>query len=115
MWFLWGAAIMDNIRFYRMNGQGPGEKNALRLGRRERIYPFREPGASPECMNAFPTRAGGRPGYDEAPVRRMQCVQSVGAGVLDCPAVGSYRYNQAQANPSPGTRAVQEACPYERR
>ena len=36
-----GMAIMDNIRFYRMNGQGPGEKNAVRPVRRERIYPFR--------------------------------------------------------------------------
>ena len=48
-------------------------------------------------------------------VRRGRCVQSVGAGLLDCPAVGSYRYNQAQANPSPGTRAGGDACPYERK
>ena len=66
-------------------------------------------------MNAFPTRGGGCFGYDEAPVRGMQCVQSVGAGLPDRPAVGSYRYNQAQANPSPGTRAVGDACPYKRR
>ena len=68
-----------------------------------------------ECMNAFPTRGGGRFGYDEAPVRGTQCIQSVGAGLPDRPAVGSYRYNQAQANPSPGTRAGGDARPYERR
>ena len=44
----------------------------------------------------------------------MQCVQSVGAGLPACPAVGSYHYNQAQANPSPGTRAGGDACPYKR-
>ena len=55
-----------------------------------------------ECMNAFPTRGGKRFSCDEAAVRGTQCVQSVGA----------YRYNQAQANPSPGTRAVEDACPY---
>ena len=82
--------------------------------RRERIYPFRVPGASSECMNAFPTRGGKRSGYDEAPDRRMQCVQFVGAGLPACPAVGSYRYNQAQANPPPGTRAGGDACPYKR-
>ena len=65
-----------------------------------------------ECI---PYKVGKRVRFIKGLVRRMQCVQSVGAGVLDCPAVGSYRYNQAQANPSPGTRAVQEACPYERR
>ena len=62
-------------------------------------------------MNAFPTRGGGCFGYDEAPVRGMQCVQSVGAGLPDRPAVGSYRYNQAQANPSPGPRTVEDAAP----
>ena len=36
-----------------------------------------------ECMHAFPTRAGGRFGYDEAPVRGTQCVQAVGAGLPD--------------------------------
>ena len=72
-------------------------------------------GASSECMNAFPTRGGGRFGYDEGPVSGAQCVQSVGAGLPDRPAVGSYRYNQAQANPSPGSRAGGDACPYERR
>ena len=46
-----------------MNGQGPCERYAVRRDRRERIYPFREPGASSECMNAFPTRGGGRFGY----------------------------------------------------
>ena len=97
-----------------MNGQCPGERNAVRRSRRERIYPFREPGASSECMNAFPTRGGGRFGYDEAPVRETQCIQSVGAGLPDRPAVGAYRYNQTQANSSPGTRAVEDACPYKR-
>ena len=55
-------------------------------------------------MNAFPTRGGKRFSCDEAAVRGTQCVQSVGA----------YRYNQAQANPSPGTRAGGDACPYKR-
>ena len=47
-------------------------------------------------------------------MRRGRCVPLVGAGLPDRPAVGSYRYNQAQANPSPGTRAGGDACPYER-
>ena len=46
-----------------------------------------------------------------APVRRGRCVQSVGAGLPDRPAVGSYRYNQAQANPSPGTRQSRTPAP----
>ena len=51
------------------------------------------------------TRAGreARPergvvGFDRAPVRGTQCVQSVGAGVLDCPAVESHHHNNAPAN-----------------
>ena len=47
----------------------------------------------------------------EALVRRGRCVPLVGAGLPDRPAVGSYRYNQAQANPSPGTRTVEDAAP----
>ena len=64
-----------------------------------------------ECI---PYKVGKRVRFIEGLVRRMQCVQSVGAGVLDCPAVEPYRYYQAQANPSPGARAVREARPYER-
>ena len=96
-------------------GAFANERSMPRFARREQIDPFREPGASSECMNAFPTRGGGRSGYDEAPVSGAQCVQSVGAGLPDRPAVGAYRYNQTQANPSPGTRAVEDACPYKRR
>ena len=99
----------------------------MRRSRRERIHPFREPGASSECMNAFPTRGGGCFGYDEAPVRGTQCVQSVGAGLLDFPAGCIQHDNRGRANPwpvllSPGldenepcTRAGGDACPYERR
>ena len=47
-------------------------------------------------------------------MRRERRVPFVGAGLPDRPAVGSYRYNQPQANPSPGTRAGGDACPYER-
>ena len=39
-------------------------------------------------MNAFTTRGGKRFGYDEAPVRGTQCVQSVGDA---CP----YKRNRA--------------------
>ena len=79
-----------------------------------------------ECMNAFPTRGVGRFGYDEAPVRGTQCVQSVGAGLLDCPAGCIQHDNRGRANPwpvllSPGldenepcTRAGGDACPYKR-
>ena len=134
-------AIMDNIRFYRMNGQGPGEKNAVRPVRRgrppglpgHRVRVRRGlvatvPGSvfaqtrlkcgmhpAGQAGTPAPTRGVGRFGYDEAPVSGAQCVQSVGAGLPDRPAVGSYRYNQAQANPSPGSRAGGDACPYERR
>ena len=76
----------------------------MRRGRRERIYPFREPGASYGMHECIPYKVGKRVRFIEGLVRRMQCVQSVGA----------YRYNQAQANPSPGTRAVEDACPYKR-
>ena len=37
-----------------------------------------------------------------------------GAAVPGCPAVGGYRYHQAEANTLPCTRSVQEVCPYER-
>ena len=39
----------------------------------------------------------------------------VGAAVPGCPAVEGYRYDEARANTLPCTRAVREACPYERR
>ena len=77
---------------YLMNGQGPGESvgnGFIRSANQVRYA---------ECMNAFPTRGGKRFGYDEAPVRGMQCVQSVGAGLPACPAVSGYRCNQAWAN-----------------
>ena len=63
---------------------------------------------------------------ENAPVRGAQCVQSVGAGLPDCPAGCIQHDNRGWANPwpvllSPGldeyepcTRAVEDACPYKR-
>ena len=73
-------------------------KNAVRRGRRERIYPFREPGASYGMHECIPYKVGKRVRFIEGLVRRMQCVQSVGAGVLDCPAVEFHHHNNAPAN-----------------
>ena len=48
-------------------------------------------------------------------MRRMQCVRSVGAGLLDRPAVGRYHCDRAWAQSLPGAREGREAFPYERR
>ena len=70
------SAFVSKMVLSPRNGQGSGERNAVCPVRRERIYPFRVPGASSECMNAFPTRGGGRFGYDEGRIEECSASSS---------------------------------------
>ena len=93
------SGFVSNMVLWPMNGQGPGERKALRPVRRGR--PPGLPG-------------GKRLPYQPSPGESVSLSPGRPGGLPLREAVGGYRCNQAWANTSPGTRAVQEACPYER-